>query len=121
MEARIYIQDFLRVAALALGLFSISISSFDYIIRDKIEDDQSLVQSENSEDGSQEENDDPFYLPEYQATLSSFQVHLDHLADVDISISMITLVEKWNQRVFIFFSSSFFKTLFQHIISPNAP
>lgn len=121
VRVRIYIQNFLRVVALALGLFSISISSFDYIIRDKIVEDQSLVQSENNKDSNQEENEDSFYLPEYQATISSFQVHIDQLANVDISIPMITLDEKWNQRIFIFFSTSFFKTLFQHIISPNAP
>jgi len=46
----INILNFLRVAALVLGLFSISLTSFDYIIKDKIEKDVSLTQSNDDED-----------------------------------------------------------------------
>ena len=117
----INILNFLRVAALVLGLFSISLTSFDYIIKDKIEKDVSLTQSNDDEDSKEEENDDTFYLPEYQATLSTFQIHIDQVTDLEISIPILTTVEKWNHRIFIFFGTSYFKTLFQHIISPNAP
>ncbi len=116
------IPDLLRAITLITGLLTASVSFFEYGIQEKIREEFGSGNEIQEKGGhSQAENEDSFYVPDYQATISSFQLHIDQAPALQDYIPGIVLIKKWYQRELCLSGLAFFKTLFQHIISPNAP
>lgn len=109
-----YLSSYL---ALALGLLTISVTLFQYAFEDKLEHNKSITNKKQDKTG----NETQLYLPDYQATLSSFQLHIDQIPRFQENIPVIIFIRTWNEKHFFLTGIDYFKTLFQHIISPNAP
>ena len=104
------------MVTLIIGLLSISISVFEYRIQDRLQDEMEAACDEAGKDaGSQN------YLPDYQATISSFQLHLENTPGLLVISPVLILVRDWIQMRHPITELNFFRTLFQHIIAPNAP
>jgi hypothetical protein len=112
------ISDLLRMVTLMIGLMSISISVFEYRIEDRIQDELEIARQK--EDPDQDAGDQNF-LPDYQATISSFQLHLENVPSMVGFAPVLTSVRDWVQIRQPLTEINFFRTLFQHIIAPNAP
>jgi len=67
--------------------------------------------------------DDPktIYLPDYVASISSFQISVDLIQNMLFDIPFVTEIKFWHEAVLEYRIISFFKILFQYIIAPNAP
>ena len=112
------ISKVLRSFTLMIGILSISISVFEYRIADRIEDELESARK-NKEKGK--ETGEPTFLPDYQATISSFQLHLVNLPSLLGYTPVLISVRKWFQLNHPLNELNFFRTLFEHIIAPNAP
>jgi len=110
----------LRAIALICGLLAITISSFNDVIQDRLEEDLSRIEY-NDEGESQERNHDIIYLPDYLASISSFQIHVDQIQNILFDIPFVHDIKCWHEIVLEYRCISFFKVLFQNIIAPNAP
>ena len=120
MERTSNIRYLLRALVLICGLLAITISSFNDVIQDKLEKDLlSIVVA--GEEGQQETNHELIYLPDYLASISSLQFHIDQIQDIFFDIPLVTEIKCWHEIVFEYGGISFFKVLFQNIIAPNAP
>lgn len=115
------ISRLLKSLTLVIGLITASVSLFEYGIEDRIEKEFAIDHQKDDNSDDQSESNDPFYLPDYQATISSFQLHIDQVPKINDQIDFITIVRKWYRNISYITDYDFFKTLFQHIISPNAP
>lgn len=125
MKKPIQIPDLLRMATLILGLLTISVSFFEYGIQEKLEErfaveKKAVADNTSKADGSQEK-EDVFYLPDYQATISSYQLHMDQVPKLNDFVSPLLYERKWYPVECILKDLSYFNTLFRRIISPNAP
>jgi hypothetical protein len=120
MEKRSNIANLLKTLTLVCGLLAITISSFSNLIQERIEDDLSKIEL-NEENENPEPNHEIIYLPDYLASISSFQIHLDWIQDLLFNIPFITEIKSWCEYVLEYQSISFFKVLFHNIIAPNAP
>jgi hypothetical protein len=101
-----------------IGLMSISISVFEYGIEDRIQDELEVARQEK--DADQDAGDQNF-LPDYEATISSFQLHLENVPSLLGYAPVLISVRDWVQVKHPLTELNFFRTLFQHIIAPNAP
>ncbi|MBR9999517.1 MAG: hypothetical protein KFF73_11125 [Cyclobacteriaceae bacterium] len=116
------ISHTIRSVTLLIGLLSISLSVFEYRIEDRIEDE--LETARHQKDMDQEPGQDEgtqIYLPDYLATISSFQLHLENIPSLLGYIPVLISVRNWFQIKHPLTELNFFRTLFQHIIAPNAP
>jgi hypothetical protein len=105
-----------------IGLLSISISVFEYRIEDRIENElESRLQQKDQNHPPASHDDRQYDLPDYQATISSFQFHLENTPSLLGQIPVLITVRNWFQKKHPLTEFNFFRTLFQHIISPNAP
>jgi hypothetical protein len=120
VKKRINIGDIIRQLVLICGLLVITISSLNYVIQERIVNDLSEIEF-NDEKENSEKNHDFIYLPDYLASISSFQIDVDFILDILFDIPFSTEDKCWHEHVLEYRSISFFKILFQHIISPNAP
>lgn len=110
------------MTALMIGLLSISISVFEYRIEDRIENEfEANIQQKDRDQKSDSSDGKQFYLPDYQATISSFQLHLVYMPSLLGQISVLITVRNWFPKNHPLTELNFFRTLFGHIISPNAP
>ena len=105
---------------LICGLLAITISSLNYLIQERIVNDLSKTEF-NEEDDNPVKNHDIIYLPDYLASISSFQIDVDLILNILFDIPFATEDKCWHEYVLEYSSTSFFKILFQNIISPNAP
>ena len=122
MSVSFRISNMLRIAALLIGLLSISISVFEYRIEDRIENELAWgIHQKDQDQSSDSPKDTQFHLPDYLATISSFQIHLENMPNLLAQIPLLITVRKWFYKKSTFTEINFFRTLFQHIISPNAP
>jgi hypothetical protein len=112
------ISDLLRMVTLMIGLMSISISVFEYRIEDRIQDELEIARQKQDPD---QDAGDQNFLPDYQATISSFQLHLENVPSMVGFAPVLTSVRDWVQIRQPLTEINFFRTLFQHIIAPNAP
>jgi hypothetical protein len=112
------ISNLFRLIALLIGLLSISISAFEYRIEDRISDE---IETTGQDDEAEPGDAGHAYLPDYQATISSFQLHLENLPCLLGYIPVLISVRVWVQTGHPLTELNFFRTLFQHIIAPNAP
>jgi hypothetical protein len=122
MSASGRISIILRSFTLVIGLLSISVSVFEYRIEDRIENE--LESARNQDDTAGEANagdDNPLYLPDYEATINSFQLHLINIPNFLGHIPELVIETIWYHIKHPLIELNFFRTLFQHIISPNAP
>lgn len=120
MKKRSNIGNIIRQLVLVCGLLAITISSLNYIIQERIVNDLSEIEL-NDENEHPEENHEFIYLPYYLATISSFQIDVDLILNILFDIPFSTEDKCWHEHVHEYISISFFKILFQNIISPNAP
>lgn len=120
MEKRRYIRDFLKALTLVCGLLAITISSFNVLIQERIEEDLSRIEY-NEEEENQKQDHEIIYLPDYLASISSFQIDVDLIQDIRFDIPFLAEIKCWHEYVPEYRSISFFKILFQNIIAPNAP
>lgn len=108
--------------ALTIGLLSISITVFEYRIEDRIENDlEARDHQKGQENDSESSEGKQFYLPDYQATISSFQFHLENMPNLLRQLPILIFVRSWFNKKHPLTELNFFRTLFHHIISPNAP
>jgi hypothetical protein len=122
MSVSVRISKILKIAALLIGFLSIAISVFEYRIEERLENDLAAALHQKDQDQSSESSKDPqFHLPDYQATISSFQIHLENIPNLLAQIPVLITVRKWFYKKSPLSELNFFRTLFQHIISPNAP
>jgi len=114
------IGNLLNVLVLVCGLLAITVSSTNYLIQERIHDDLSWMDYNDDEDDS---GDDPktIYLPDYVASISSFQISVDLIQNLLFNIPFFTEIKCWHEAVLEYRTISFFKILFQYIIAPNAP
>jgi len=116
------ISEILRLLTLVIGLLSMSISVFEYRIEDRIEHElEANKHQESSGDESKTSDDRQLYLPDYQATITSYQLHLVKIPNLLGHIPVLVSVTKWFPDKHPLTELNFFRTLFQHIISTNAP
>jgi hypothetical protein len=116
------ISVILRFIAILIGMLSISISAFEYRIEDRIEDRLEVTaHQQNTDEKSDSDDSQNLYLPDYQATISYFQFHIINITNLLGHIPDLVLVKTWFQVGHPLTELNFFRTLFQHIISPNAP
>lgn len=120
MKKRSNIGNIIRQLVLVCGLLAITISSLNYIIQERIVNDLSEIEL-NDENEHPEKNHDFIYLPDYLASISSFQIDVDLILNILFDIPFSTEDKCWHEHVHEYRSISFFKILFQNIISPNAP
>ena len=92
----------------------------NYLIQERIVNDLSEIEL-NDEHEHSEEHHDFIYLPDYLATISYFQIDVDFILNILFDIPFSTEDKCWNEHVQEYRNISFFKILFQNIISPNAP
>lgn len=92
----------------------------NYLIQERIVNDLSKTESNEDEDNP-EKDLDIIYLPDYLASISSFQIDVDLVLNVLFDLPFATEDKCWHEYVLEYNSTSFFKILFQNIISPNAP
>ncbi len=122
MSVSVRISKMLRMTALMIGLLSISISVFEYRIEDRIENEfEASFKQKDQDHKSDSSEGKQFYLPDYQATISSFQLHLEYMPNMLGQIPVLIEVRTWFYKKHPLTELNFFRTLFQHIISPNAP
>jgi hypothetical protein len=122
ISVSVRISKMLRMTALMIGLLSISISVFEYRIEDRIENEfEANIQQKDQDHKSDSSDGKQFYLPDYQATISSFQLHLDYMPSLLGQIPVLIAVRNWFPKNHPLNELNFFRTLFGHIISPNAP
>jgi hypothetical protein len=114
------IENIIRKLVLVCGLLAITISSLNYLIQERIVNDLSQIEI-NDEEENPEKNYDFIYLPDYLASISSFQIDVDLILNILFDIPFSTEDKCWHEHVLEYSSTSFFKILFQNIISPNAP
>jgi len=120
MEKRPNIANLLKALTLVCGLLAITISSFNNLIQERIEYDLSKIEI-NEEKENPESNHEIIYLPDYLASISSFQIHVDLIQNLLIHIPFFTEIKCWHEYILEYRSISFFKVLFHNIIAPNAP
>ena len=120
MKKRPNLGYLLKVLTLVCGLLAITISSFNYLIQERIEEDLSRTEF-NDEEDNPESNREIIYLPDYLASISSFQIHVDLIQNILFDIPVFTKTKCWHENVLEYRSISFFKILFQNIIATNAP
>lgn len=118
MKMSCKISNLIRLITLMTGLLSISISAFEYRIEDRIADE---IEASGQETDTDRDDSDHVYLPDYQATISSFQLHLVNLPSLMGHIPVLISERDWFQTGHPLTELNFFRTLFQHIIAPNAP
>lgn len=122
MSASVRISKILKIAALLIGFLSMTISVFEYRIEDRLENELAASIHQKDQDQSSESPKDPqLHLPDYQATISSFQLHLENIPNLLAQIPVLITARKWFYKKSPISELNFFRTLFQHIISPNAP
>jgi hypothetical protein len=110
----------LRALVLICGFLAITISSFDDALLERLEDDLQRIEVRSEED-HQEQNHEIIYLPDFLATISSLQFHVDQIQSILFDIPFFPEIKCWHEIVLEYRGISFFKVLFQHIIAPNAP
>jgi hypothetical protein len=110
----------LKAITLVCGLLAIIISSLNYLIQEKIEKDLSRIEYASKEDNARDEHQ-IIYLPDYLASISSFQIDVYLTQYILVDIPSLTDTKIWHDYFLEYKSISFFKILFQNIISPNAP
>ncbi len=115
------ISGYLRTIALIIIGLTLSVSTFEYSIQDSIEKKYTERENAPAEQDQQTGTEKQLFLPDYQATLSSFQLHIDQIPRIQVWVAEINFKRTWSSIFFILPESEFFKTLFRHIISPNAP
>ena len=120
MRKRSNIGNIIRALVLVCGLLAITISSLNYLIQERIVNDLSKIKFDEDED-SPEKDHEIIYLPDYLASISSFQIDVDLILSILFDIPFATEDKCWHEHVLEYRSTSFFKILFQNIISPNAP
>jgi len=122
MTTYIRISHILRIITLVIGLFTISVSILEYRIKNRIEEKIAQLESKGeTEQSTPDKNSNQSYLPDYQATISTFQLHMEQVPEILEHVPILLFIRKWFQKNFSITELNFFKTLFQHIISPNAP
>jgi hypothetical protein len=92
----------------------------NYLIQERIVNDLSKTEFNEDQDNPEKDHD-IIYLPDYLASISSFQIDVDLILNVLFDIPFATEDKYWHEYVPEYSSTSFFKILFQNIISPNAP
>ena len=120
MKKRSNIAKLIRVLILTSGLLAISISSFNYLIQDRIEEDLSKIEQAEA-DGDSERDHEFIYLPYYLASITTLQIDLHHFLDILFDIPLVVEDKCHYENIPEFTTSSFFKILFHNIIAPNAP
>jgi hypothetical protein len=120
MKKRSNIGNIIRKLVLICGLLAITISSLNYLIQERIVNDLSEIEF-NDEEENPKKNHDFIYLPDYLASISSFQIDVDFILNILFDIPFSTEDKCWHEHVLEYSSTAFFKILFQNIISPNAP
>ena len=106
---------------LAVGLLAAVLSIWSLSLQIEVNKvSQELHEEETDQNGnSQEENH--VYFQEYQASTNQIHLHVDILAELTERIpEKITSIRK-AYSIYLPIQERLFKTLFQHIISPNAP
>ena len=112
-------SGFVRVLVLAMGMLSVSSPLFEQTLQNSIDHRVSEAEAQNQKSG--DETDQEIVVPAFQATLSTFSLHLDSYPIVLPDLPELFQVKGYIGQLYVFSSYSFFKTLFRHIISPNAP
>lgn len=120
MEKGSNIGYLLRALVLTCGLLVITVSSFNDVIQDRLEKDLSRIEI-NGEKDHQKNNHEIIYLPDYLASISSFQIHVDQVQNILFDVPLSREIKCWHEIVLEYRGISFFKVLFQNIIAPNAP
>jgi hypothetical protein len=120
VKKRSNIENTIRGLVLICGLLAITISSMNYLIQERIVNDLSKTEFNEDQDNPEKDHD-IIYLPDYLASISSFQIDVDLILNVLFDIPFATEDKCWHEYVPEYSSTSFFKILFQNIISPNAP
>ena len=120
MKKRSNIGNIIRALVLVCGLLAITISSLNYLIQERIVNDLSKIKHNEDEDNPEKDHE-IIYLPDYLASISSFQIDVGQILNILFDIPFATEDKCWNEQVLEYMSTSFFKILFQNIISPNAP
>jgi hypothetical protein len=114
------IRCLLKTLVLISGLLAITVSSFSDVIQDRLENNLSRIKIEG-EKSQQESNHEIIYLPDYLASISSFQIHVDQIQSIFFVIPLIRENKCWYEIILESGGISFFKVLFRNIIAPNAP
>jgi hypothetical protein len=114
------IGNFISTVILVCGILAIIISSSNYLIQERIEDDLSKLDYNKGDDNA-ENNHKIIYLPDFLAPITSFHINIDQVQDILSELPFVTEVRRWYEKVFEYQVISYFKVLFQYIIAPNAP
>lgn len=120
MREKVNIGNFVNAVILVCGILAIIISSSNYLIQERIEDDLSKLDY-NKGDNNAENDHKIIYLPDFLAPITSFHISIDQVQDILSEVPFVTEVMRWHEKVFEYQVISYFKVLFQYIIAPNAP
>lgn len=120
MKKRSNIGNIIRALVLVCGLSAVTISSLNDLIQERIVNDLSKIELNEDEDNPERDHY-IIYLPDYLASISSIQIDVDLILNILFDIPFATEDKCWHEYVLEYRSTSFFKILFQYIISPNAP
>lgn len=120
VNKKIKTGNLLQISILAFGLLAIGVHSSDYLIQEKIEEGIAVIKKDSEERETESENQ-ILYLPYFLASVQSFQIDPGSTLNLLFDIPFVTEIKVWFENTPEFRSCSFFKILFQNIISPNAP
>jgi hypothetical protein len=110
----------MKAITVLCGLLAITVSSFNDLIQERIEEGFSRIEW-NEEESNNEGERQIIYLPDYLASITTFQIDVDLTQNILFDISFFSEIKIWSEKTIQYRSISFFKVLFQNIIAPNAP
>jgi len=121
MKTRTDILTFKHALILTVALLAAVLSIWSLSLQLEVKKVSLELHEQETEKTNSEQDENQVYIQEYQASTNHIQLHIDVLGELTERIpEKITSFRK-AYYIFIPIQERLFKTLFQHIISPNAP
>jgi len=106
---------------LAVGLLAAVLSIWSLSLQLEVKKVSQELHEEETDQKENNQDENHVHFLEYQASTNQIHLHIDILAELTERIpEKITSVRK-AYYIYLPIQERLFKTLFQHIISPNAP
>ncbi|MFC2126262.1 hypothetical protein ACFLU5_15820 [Bacteroidota bacterium] len=121
MNRQTDILTFRRTLILAVGLLAAILSIWSLSLQLEVRKVSLELHEEESEKSGNNQDENHVYFQEYQASTNQIQIHIDILSELTERIPEKIRSIRKAYYIYIPIQERLFKTLFQHIISPNAP
>ena len=110
-----------HILMLTIGLFAAVLSIWSLPLQMEVRKISVELEHKEDKQTDQENDDNQVYILEYQASTNQFQLQIDVLAELSDKIPEKIASIRKAFCCYLPIQERLFKTLFQHIISPNAP